>query len=347
MAHAVRSDHRGGVEEGSERSVVIRVGLVGAGTMGRRHLSVLAADPRVTIAGVADGAAAVAREAAESVGARPCATLAALAELGIDAVFITLPNVYHAALVCEAFDRGLHVFSEKPMAITLADARRVAARAKGSGRVYQMGFNRRWSPAYRFLKRQIDAGFVPMSANVKMNDGDMLTPSWYTNVAVCGGFMYDTAIHLVDMVAWLIGPVESVSALGRRSCYPDYDDIAMLLRCPGGRPVAFTTCGHASWAAPQERVELYGDHALAVSEDLDRVRVTTREQPHAPWQQLPSAGELDLWGYVDEDRAFIDACLGHGPPPVTAADAFHSVAVLDAAYASIERGGAVVTVATE
>lgn len=327
--------------------MVMRVGLVGAGTMGRRHLGALAADPRVEIAGVADAAAAAARVAAESVGARPCATLAELAGMDIGAVFIALPNVYHAALVCEAFDRGLHVFSEKPMAITLADARAVAARAKNSARVYQMGFNRRWAPAYRFLKQEIDAGFVPTSANVKMNDGDMLTPTWYTNVEICGGFMYDTAIHLVDMVAWLMGPVERVAALGRRSCYPDYDDIAMLLECRGARPVAFTTCGHASWALPQERVELYGDHALAVSEDLDRVRMTTREQPDAPWQHLPSAGELERWGYVDEDRAFIDACLGGGPPPVTVADAFHSVAVLDAAYASIASGGGMVTVATE
>jgi myo-inositol 2-dehydrogenase/D-chiro-inositol 1-dehydrogenase len=326
--------------------MAIRIGLIGAGTMGRRHLRSLATDARVAIAGVADVAAGAAADAAASVGARPCATLAELAECAIDAVYIASPNVSHAALVCEAFDRGLHVFCEKPMAISLADARTVASRARGSSRVYQMGFNRRWSPAYRFLKRTIDAGFAPTSANVKMNDGDMLTPTWYTNVAVCGGFMYDTAVHLVDMVAWLVGPIESVAAVGRRSFYPDYDDIAMLLRCGGGRPVAFTTCGHASWAAPQERVELYGDHALAVSEDLDRVRLTTRDEPRAPWRHLPSAGELDLWGYVDEDRAFIDACLGHAPPPVTVEDAFHSVAVLEAAYASIRAGGAPVAVET-
>jgi myo-inositol 2-dehydrogenase/D-chiro-inositol 1-dehydrogenase len=206
------------------------------------------------------------------------------------------------------------------MAITLADARTIAARVARSPRVYQMGFNRRWAPAYRYLRRQIDSGFVPSSANVKMNDGDMLTPSWYTDTAVSGGFMYDTAVHLVDMIAWLVGPVESVAALGRKTCYPDYDDIAMLLRCRGGRPVAFTTCGHASWGEPTERVELYGDHALAASEDLDRVRLTTREDPHAAWQRLPSAGPLDLWGIVQEDRAFIaGACvrkLGIEPPAV-------------------------------
>ncbi len=319
--------------------MAVNVGLIGAGTMGRRHLQALAADRRVSLVGVADAVEPAAREAAAGVGARPCKDLAGLADLGVDAVFVTLPNVHHAPVVLEALDRGLHVFSEKPMATSLADARRIVDRVASSGRIYQMGFNRRWAPAYRYLKQEVERGFVPFSANVKINDGDMLTPSWYTNPAISGGFMYDTAVHLVDMLAWLIGPIESVAALGRRSCYPDYDDIVMLMRCRGDRPVGFTTCGHASWAAPQERVELYGDHALLVAEDLDRVRLTTREQPQADWQRLPAADALDLWGYVREDRAFIDACLGQGPPPVTVRDAFHSVAVLDAAYTSIGRGG--------
>jgi myo-inositol 2-dehydrogenase/D-chiro-inositol 1-dehydrogenase len=270
-----------------------------------------------------------------------------LAALGIDAVFIALPNVYHGSVVLEALDRGLHVFSEKPMATTLDEGRKIVERVRRGDRIYQMGFNRRWSPAYRYLRRQVDAGFVPFSASVKINDGDMLTPTWYTNVAISGGFMYDTAVHLMDMIAWLVGPVESVAALGRRSCYPDYDDIAMLIRCSGDRPVAFTTCGHASWAAPQERIELYGDHALLVSEDLDRARYSTRENPKADWQQFPSPDLVTLWGYVDEDRIFVDACLGLAPPPVTVDDAFHSLAVLDAAYASIARGGLPVRVPKE
>lgn len=314
--------------------------------MGRRHLTALSGDTRVEIVAVADAVAAVAAEAAAGVGARPCATVAEVADLGVDAVFVTLPNVHHAAVVLEALDRGLHVFCEKPMAISLNDGRRIADRVAAGDRVYQMGFNRRWSPAYRFLREQVDAGFTPLSANVKINDGDMLTPSWYADAAVSGGFMYDTAVHLFDMVAWLIGPIDSVAAIGRQSCYPDFDDICLLLCCREDRPVAFSTCGHASWAAPQERVELYGDHALLVSEDLDRVRHTTREAPHAEWRHLPSAGTLEQWGYVAEDRAFIDACLGQAPPPVTAADAFHSIAVLEAAYASIRDCGRPVLVPT-
>ena len=322
----------------------VRIGLIGAGAMGRRHLEALADDDRAEIVGVVDAVATAAQSAAASAGAHACATIAELVDLGVDAAFVTLPNVHHAPVVLELLDRGVHVFSEKPMATRLAEGRKIAERVRATGRLYQMGFNRRWAPAYRHLKAAIGNGFVPTSANVMMNDGDMLTPKWYTDTAVSGGFMYDTAIHLVDMIAWLIGPIERVSALGRKSCYPDYDDIAMLLCCEGDRPVAFTTCGHASWANPLERIELCGDHALLVSEDLDRVRHTTREDPHAEWRQLPSPTLLTRWGYVDEDRRFVDACLGLCAPAVTVADAFHSLAVLEAAYTSLRRAGRVVPV---
>lgn len=319
--------------------MAVKVGLIGAGMMGRRHLRALTGDRRASIVGVADVVEPAAREAAASVGARPCADLAGLADLGTEAVFVTLPNVHHTSVVLDALDRGLHVFSEKPMATSLEDARRIVDRVAAGGRVYQMGFNRRWAPAYRYLKQEIDRGFVPFSASVKISDGDMLSPGWFANPAITGGYLYDTAVHLVDMVAWLIGPIESVAALGRQSCYPDRDDIVMLMRCQGDRPVAFITCSHASWAAPLERVELYGDHALLASEDFDRVRHATRGDPHVEWKRLPSADPLELSGYVQEDRAFIDACLGQSPAPVGAREAFHTIAIIDTAYRSMTGRG--------
>lgn len=325
----------------------VKVGLIGAGGMGRRHLEALSQDGRVEIVGVADTDPTAAEAAAAHLGARRCRTVADLAALETEAVFVTLPNAFHAAVVLEALERGLHVFSEKPMATTLDDARRIARRVRERDRVYQMGFNHRFAASYRYLKQRVLAGFHAYSANVKITDGDMLTPSWYTNVSLTGGFMYDCAVHLIDAVAWLVGPIRAVAAIGRQSCYPDLDDIALLLRCDDDRPVAFTTCGHASWAAPTERVELYGDHALLAAEDMDRVRYTTPDAPDAPWQHLPSPDPLARFGYVDEDRAFIDSCLGIAPPPVTVEEAFHSIAVVDAAYASIRQGGRPVPVPLE
>ena len=117
----------------------MKVGLVGAGGMGRRHLSALARDPRVEIAGVVETDEVAAWSAASDFGGHPCRTVADLTELGVDAAYVALPNAYHGAVTREALDRGLHVFSEKPMATSLHEARQVAACVRRSGRVYQMG----------------------------------------------------------------------------------------------------------------------------------------------------------------------------------------------------------------
>jgi len=323
----------------SKESGFVKVGLLGAGAMGRRHLAALLSDSRVEIVGVADIVSTAAKTAAETAGARSCQTVADLARLGAGALYVTLPNAFHGAAVLEALDLGLHVFSEKPMATSLDEARRVTAKVRHCGRVYQMGFNRRFAPAYRYLKEQIGRGFVPFSANAKITDGDMLTPSWYVNPALTGGFLYDCAVHMLDLIGWLVGPVRSVAALGHQNCYPDLDDITLLLWCEGNRPVALTTCGHASWARPTERLELYGDHALLEAEDMDRARYATRDTPGAEWQIFASPDEITALGYVAEDRAFIDACLREAPSPVTVDDAFRSIAVIHAAYTSLRFGG--------
>jgi len=323
----------------------VKVGLIGAGAMGRRHLQALARDSRVDIVGVADTVADAAKTAAESVGAQPCRDLAALAGLGVDAVFVTLPNVYHGPVVLEALDRKLHVFSEKPMATTLEAGRQIRDQVRRNRRVYQMGFNRRWAPAYRFLRRHVEDGFVPFSANVKMNDGDMLTPAWFSDPKISGGFMYDTGIHLLDLVRWLLGPIQEVRCLTRSSCYPDQDDAVMLLRFTSGALVAFSSCGHATWTGPLERIEFYGDHTAIVTDGFERLTHTPgRDQP-AVTQDFSAIPVPDRLGYAPEVRAFLQGITDGRPGGPTAEDAFRAVECVDACYRSAAAEGAPVRLA--
>src|SRR2546427_9700685 len=101
----------------------VRAGLIGAGTMGRRHLQALSQDHRVELVGVADAVAEAATTAAASVGAQPCPDLAALAALGIAAVFGALPTVSHGPVVLEGRTRRLHAVSDRPMAPPLEGGR--------------------------------------------------------------------------------------------------------------------------------------------------------------------------------------------------------------------------------
>ena len=162
--------------------MILRVGIIGAGNMGRTHADILKNDEHVQIVGVTDVVPAKAQELAECVGGRVFPDVKTLFGADLDAVYVTTPNTRHVAAALAALERNIHVFSEKPMATSLEEAGQVLAAARASQAIYQVGHNRRFAPVYRYLKSQIEAGFPPYLANAKQNDGDWFNPPWITEV---------------------------------------------------------------------------------------------------------------------------------------------------------------------
>jgi len=112
-----------------------------------------------------------------------------------DAVWVTTPNTLHTEAVLDALAAGAHVFSEKPMATTLPEAKRIAAAVKKAGRIYQLGFNRRFAPVYVRLYELIAEKHIhPHSLHVKMNRGELMHPSWVGDPKVTGGFLYESTV---------------------------------------------------------------------------------------------------------------------------------------------------------
>ncbi len=323
----------------------LRIGVYGAGQMGSVHARTLAGCAGVSVVGVADADESRARATASAAGAEPCPDLNTLLAMRLDAVFVAVPNIHHAQSCMTALERGVHVFCEKPMATSLEDARRVLQTVERTGRAYQMGFNRRFAPAYAGLRALVAGGMTVYSGTIKMNEGDMRTPAWFSDPAISGGFIYDTGIHLLDTARWVLGPIDEVRCLARSSCYPDLDDVVALLRSRSGAIVTFSTCGHATWTAPTERVELFGDHATAVTEGFERL-------VHAPglgrstamhdFRALPYEQRL---GYEQEEQAFLEAIVTGRPTPVSAEDAYRAVELVDACYRSAAADGAPVRLA--
>jgi predicted dehydrogenase len=139
---------------------VLRVGVVGAGLIAQVvHLPALRAlSGRFVIAGIADPSA-VARDAlAVRYGVPGVADHRALLDrAGLDAVLVCSPNGTHAEVTLDALDAGLHVLVEKPLCVTLADADRIDARAHKRDRVVQVGYMKRFEPAFESLLDALDA----------------------------------------------------------------------------------------------------------------------------------------------------------------------------------------------
>jgi predicted dehydrogenase len=108
---------------------------------------------------------------------------------------------------------GVHVLCEKPLALDLDDARRLAALAHDQGRVLQVGFWRRFAPPWRAAKERIDAGEIgtPVYVRLAQWDGDP-PPASFCDPAVSGGLAIDCGVHEYDLAEWLTGRHITVSA---------------------------------------------------------------------------------------------------------------------------------------
>jgi myo-inositol 2-dehydrogenase/D-chiro-inositol 1-dehydrogenase len=317
----------------------VKVGVLGAGFIGRIHALNLRRDARVELVGVADVATAAATRLAAEVEARPMRDLADLIDAGARAVFVCTPNSLHVEPVVAALDAGLHVFSEKPMATSLDGARAIRAAAARARGAYQIGLNRRFANTYRFLKGQIERGrLVPRLAQMKHNRGDLQQPPWTGDPRVTGGYLYETPIHLFDMGRFLFGDVATVFGAARQSVYDELDGFVMLFTFTSGVVASVTSVAHTSWLFPYERVEVYGDHCTGVTEEMERAWFSPgiREQAeavdcwHMPFEQK--------WGYVEEDHVFIDTVLGDRPPAVTAEDGYRATELVEATYRAARTG---------
>jgi myo-inositol 2-dehydrogenase / D-chiro-inositol 1-dehydrogenase len=314
----------------------IKVGIIGAGYIGCVHAGILARDERVKLSAVYDVDHECAERLARTHDARVAATSNEVIET-CDAVYITAPNTQHVSLTLAVLDAGKHVFCEKPFAINIADAQLVYERAhKLTGQsLFQVGHNRRFAPVYATLKKLLTEKHVAHSAHVKMNRGELLNPVWTGDPSVTGGFLYETPIHMFDMMRFLFGEVESLTAIGSKHEYREIDDFSVLLKFTSGFHATLATAADASWLFPFERVEVFCHHATFVTREMESLVCSTNLEGHFSEQSMQQLPREEKWGYVQEDRAFVDAIINGTAPLVTAADGLMSVELVNAVYESV------------
>lgn len=319
--------------------MLVKAGIVGAGFIGRIHALNLSKDARVSLLGIADAVPQAASRLAAEVGTQPLPNLDALFDAGAEAVYVTTPNTHHVEPVLSALAHGVHVFSEKPMATSLDGAWKIREAAQRSRGVYQIGFNRRFANVYRFAQALIEGGrLTPLVAQLKHNRGELKQPPWTSDPKVTGGYLYETPVHLFDMSRFLFGDAAVIKGWARQSVYAEPDGFTMLLRFRSGVTASLTSVAHASWLFPSERIEIYGEHAAVVTEELERASFNPGIRAQVEAIDCTAMPFEEKWGYVTEDRLFIDAVLGERPPAVTAEDGYRATELVEACYRAARTG---------
>jgi myo-inositol 2-dehydrogenase / D-chiro-inositol 1-dehydrogenase len=315
----------------------LKIGFLGAGYIAGVHASILARDERVRIATFHDTDRARAEQLARTTNAQ-VAHSAAEVMATCDAVYITTPNTQHTQLAILAVEEQKHVFCEKPMATSVAEARRMVSLAEKTGKVFQVGHNRRFAPVYVELKRMLRETHRAHSAHIKMNRGELLNPEWTGDPLITGGFLFETTIHMFDMVRFLFGEVKSLQAAGSAHEYAETDDFSVLLTFADGLHATLASSADASWLFPFERVEVFCHHSTIVTREMESLSYSEGLTGGHVERSMHQLAREEKWGYAQEDRAFIDSIEKRLPPAVSAQDGLKSVELVTAVYESVRTG---------
>ncbi len=258
----------------------IGVAVLGAGRMGQTHIRNLAAIADVRVVAVADPDP----EAAEAGRALARAARAltepreAIEAPDVDAVVIVTPTSTHAELIEAAAKAGKAVWSEKPIALELAETARVVELVQAAGVPVQLGFMRRFDPAYAAAKARIEAGGLGRIEQFRALSRDTYPPP-VEFLHHAGGIFLDMAVHDLDLARFLVGEVEEVHAWAAVLAEPrfaeadDFDTALAVLRFENGAMGVVETARHSRWGY-DIRTEVAGAEGKVVVEDVQKTAAT-------------------------------------------------------------------------
>jgi predicted dehydrogenase len=317
----------------------VRVGVAGAGSLGFHHVRLFRELTGGAFGGVFERNEARAAHVSKELGVICHASLDALFAQ-CDAVSVAVPTAHHFAVAKAALEAGKHVFVEKPITVTVAEADELIALAAARGLVLQVGHGERYNRAVRaarphinrpwYLETERGAPFTPRGADVSV--------------------VLDLMIHDIDLASALIGsPVTSVAAIGGMLFRPTADLAQARLGFESGAVANL----HASRVAEtrRRRMRIYqADGYLSLDLATGAV-VHQRLRSGVDFAQLGAAPQV-IDAYAErvvleapegetlrfEFEAFLAAIRGEAPVPVTGEAARDALAVAIAVDEAIAMG---------
>ncbi|MBB5223261.1 myo-inositol 2-dehydrogenase/D-chiro-inositol 1-dehydrogenase [Amaricoccus macauensis] len=324
--------------------MTVRFAVLGAGRIGKVHAGAIAANPGARIVAVAD-ALAPAAEALAAQAAAAVRTIDAIeAADDIDAVVICTPTDTHADLI-ERFARaGKAIFCEKPIDLDVSRVKACLAVVEETGAKLMVGFNRRFDPHFRAVRKAIDDGAVGDVEMVTIVSRDPGAPP-VEYIRRSGGIFRDMTIHDFDMARWLLGEEPTVvaafasnlvdSEIGRAG---DFDSANVLLETPSGRQAVITNSRRATYGYDQ-RIEVLGSKGMAAAENQREVSIEIANG--AGFTRPPL---LDFFmtrytsAYAAEIATFVAGVTEGTAIAPTGEDGLRALALAEAAVRSVAEG---------
>lgn len=324
----------------------MRIGLIGLGRIGAVHASTLGDLARVHELVVTDPVdAAVDAVVRRIPKARAAPSPQALLDADLDGVVVAAATDAHAELVLACVERGLPTFCEKPIAGTATEAVAVRDTLAGSRVPVQVGYPRRFDPAFVAARDAVRDGRLGRLHTVRSTTLDPSPPP-ASYLAVSGGIFRDCAVHDFDAIRWVTGQeVIEVYAVGAidpgpdAAMYSDHGDLttatAVLTMADGTIGVVSNTRTNAR--GYDVRLEVHGTHDSVAAGYDDGLPVRST-QPGVTWPAgPPHTFFMDRLAeaFRAELSAFCAVAAGERPSPCTVKDAMSTAWVAEAAALSV------------
>lgn len=333
-------------------------GIIGAGVIAPFHAMAIADLPNGRLVAVADDIPARARDVASQFEVKACDVDSLLDRSDLDVVCVCVPSGAHAEIGIRAAEAGKHVVVEKPIEVTIEAADRLIGACRDHGVVLSVISQHRWDPGVRDLKQLIDEGklgrLVLGDAYVKWYRTQQYYESgaWRgTKKLDGGGAMMNQGVHYVDLLQWLMGPVEHVFARTGTLAHEriEVEDVATAVLAFGSGAVGVIECTTDAYPGFAEKLEVTGTGGTCMVESGE-MKVRELKDEHGETSayggrpQAPADGGaadpagISYAGHREQLRDVLEAIDTGRPPAIDGAEARKPLEIILAAYESARSG---------
>lgn len=265
-----------------------------------------------------------------------------------DAVFVISSTDQHANHIIQALEAGCHVFSEKPLSVSIAECKRVeGVAAQYPRQIAMVGFNRRFDPSYAYAKQQIEKGLIgkPFRVHSQTVDKDTVSDFQIQYVKNSGGIFHDFNVHDIDLARWFLGSeIKTVFSTGGAYKYPAFADA-------GDADNVLTTCvlengTHATIVASRTAMhghdtytEVVGtEGSLRIGRPAGKNRVEIYDRYGVRKECVETFYERFEEAFRLQAAAFVECVRTGSPAPISLRDATEATRAAEAFTESFETG---------
>jgi myo-inositol 2-dehydrogenase/D-chiro-inositol 1-dehydrogenase len=311
----------------------VRIGSVGLGRLGLAHAENIAARIRhAELAALCDVDRKKLNETADKLGVsgRYDSFEEMIARKDLDAVVLVSPSPLHTRQISQALDAGKHVFSEKPLGVTVAECKNAEKAVEAHPeKVFMLGFMRRFDESYRYAHEKLASGEIgkPVLFRSCSQDPEKFIEGAIAFAAHSGGQFLDMAVHDIDLARWFTGSEpETVYAVGGCYAHPEFgrykdgDNVSCLMKFKN-ETMVYLFAGRTAPHGYNVETEIIGTRGILRVAHVPQKNLVEILDSHGVRKEC-SENFLERFdaAYVSEVQEFVDCIITGRQPAVSVYD---------------------------